>query len=112
MNRIHGRLALLITPTDSDGVSAVLRTAGFHVDRVFRVSEARVQAERKAFTYVLCDASFVPAEVEALLRPIRSRGVRTVVVAPHSAEEDADLAARYGADEVLRTPLKPTTAAT
>jgi len=68
-----------------------------------------VQADRKAFTFVLCDAGFGPAEVKELLGPIRARGIRTFVVAPHSAEEDADLAARYGADEVLRTPLKVTT---
>ncbi len=104
MKRIDGRLALLVAPADG-GISAGLQSAGFQVDRVFRLTEARVQAERVGFTFVLCDASFAPREVQALLGPIRARGVRTVVLAPHSAEEDADLAARYGADEVLRTPL-------
>jgi DNA-binding response OmpR family regulator len=106
MAMIEGRRALLVAPKDDGGVTEGLRSAGFHVDRAARPAEARVQASRKPFTFVLCDACFEEGDVQALLSPLRARGVRTIVVSPDSAEEDADLAARYGADEVLRTPLK------
>ncbi len=73
------------------------------------VDAAEMIARYGPFGAVICEAAFAENETSQLFRLARQSGGRSVLASGDSAEEDDDLAARNGADAVLRLPKRPRT---
>lgn len=105
----ESRRVLLVEPPGGFGPADLLSRLGYEVVHVSRPTHAmaRLRVERD-FSIVFCDADFPRIEIVALFREVRrlEPPCLAVLVSPHTAVEDGDLAADFDADGVVRVPCR------
>lgn len=109
VNALPSRKALLVEPARPASPAGTLFAAGFAVLR----SPDPADAERRllagdTFDLVLCDIGYRHSQIATLFDAVkRDRpDCPTVLVSPDSPMEDAELGRLFGADDVLRIPVR------